>query len=50
MTETLSESNVIVDGSAGIEIEQYLAEPLIDLKTGDPYKWWKQHSSCYFVL
>ena len=50
MTEILSESNVVVDGSTGNEIEQYLAEPLIDMKAGDPYKWWKQHSSHYSVL
>ena len=33
MSEILTE----VDVSTGSEIEQYLSEPLIDLKSGDPY-------------
>ena len=49
LSEILTESDV-VDLSTGNEIEQYLSEPLIDLKSGDPYKWWKQHSSHYSVL
>ena len=37
MSEVLPESNV-VDLSTGNEIEMYLSEPLIDLKSRDPYK------------
>ena len=48
LSEILTESDV-VDLSTGNEIEHYLSEPLIDLKSGDPYKWWKQHSSHYSV-
>ena len=39
LTEILSESNEINGVSTGSEVEQYLEEPLIDLKVGDPYKW-----------
>ena len=50
LTELLSESDVVSDGSMGNEVEQYLAEPLIDLKIGNPFEWWKQNSSCYPIL
>ena len=50
MTELLSESDVISDGSMGNEVEQYLAEPVIDLKIGNPFEWWKQNSSRYPIL
>ena len=50
LTELLSESDVVSDGSMGNEVEQYLAEPLIDLKIGNPFEWWKQNSSRYPIL
>ena len=37
LTEIVSESNEITNVSTGSEVEQYLAEPLIYLKVGDPY-------------
>ena len=39
-----------MDGSTGTEVEKYLSEPLINLKGGDPYKWWKPNNSRYLVL
>ena len=33
------------DSSATSELEKYLSDPVIDYKTGDPYKWWGQHKT-----
>ena len=33
-------SKVTPDSSATSELEKYLSDPVIDYKTGDPYKWW----------
>ena len=40
----MSEIFTEVDVSTGSEIEQYLSEPLIDLKSGNPYRWWKNRA------
>ena len=40
LTEILAELNATVDRSTGTEVEKYLSEPLINLKSGYPYKWW----------
>ena len=50
LTEILSESNEITDVMTGSEVEQYLLEPLTDLKVGAPYKWWKLNNGCYSIL
>ena len=42
---------IATEDSASVnEVEQYLAEPLIDLKIGNPFEWWKQNSSRYPIL
>ena len=50
LNDILTESNASVDTSALTEIDKYLFEPLIDLKKGDPYKWWKLNNVRYPVL
>lgn len=29
--------------TAIVELDNYLAEPHIDLESGDPLKWWREH-------
>ena len=36
--------------SVSSELDKYLNDPLIDYKTGDPYKWWGQHHSEFPTL
>ena len=38
------------DSSATSELEKYLSDPVIDYKTGDPYKWWTQHKTEFPTL
>ena len=32
------------------EFDEYLKDPLIDYKTGDPYNWWGQHHMEFLTL
>ena len=48
-------SEIITDSSRNVpttttEVENFLSEPLVDYKTGDPYAWWGQHNREFPVL
>jgi len=55
LSEILSES-ATVSGEANdiscevTEVERYLAEPLLDFKVGNPFKWWSLNLKFYPLL
>ena len=51
-TEILQDSGATTDKDEGVEVmvDKYFAEPLIEYKTGNPYKWWNDNQLRYPCL
>ena len=53
MSEILSKASnptYVASDTSENEINQYLCEPLLDFKTGNPLKWWKYYHQRFPVL
>lgn len=53
LSQILSETDSVASkdySSNSGEVDRFLAEPLLDFKTGNPYKWWEENYKYYPLL